>query len=160
MNQRIKTTPPTALPPNVLQVAAAPAAPAATATPSITDLFMLHMLQQSQFLANGQPPASTATGPLLPIQRTTSISATTTLSAPPSPSKHRRVLLDEFFEFYEIEQVDRQRLSKLDYRPGDAIGKLPEAEWREGAGFSTLAWDRMLNINRRFLKDVRNGPWS
>ena len=146
MNQRIKSTPPTALPPttllpNVLQVATAPVAPAATATPSITDLFMLHMLQQSQFLANGQPPVSTATGPLLPIQRTTSISATTALLVPSSPSKHCRVLLDEFFEFYDIEQVDCKRLSKLDYRPGDAIGKLCGAEWREGAGFSTLAWD-------------------
>ncbi|KAF8228251.1 hypothetical protein L208DRAFT_1292573, partial [Tricholoma matsutake] len=159
MNQRIKATPPNALPPNVLQVAAAPVAPGATATPSITDLFMLHMLQQSQFLANGQPPASTATGPLLPIQRTTSISATTALSAPSSPSKHCRVSLDKFFEFYEIDQVDRKRLSKLDYRPGDAIGKLPEAEWRKGAGFSTLAWDRMLNINRCFLKDVHSGLW-
>jgi hypothetical protein len=141
MNQRIKTTPPTALLPNVLQVAAAPAAPAALATSSITDLFMLHMLQQSQFLANGQPPASTATGPLLPIQRTTSISATTALLAPPSPSKHCRVSLDKFFEFYEIEQVYHERLSKLNYCPGDAIRKLPEAEWHKGAGFSTLAWD-------------------
>ena len=88
------------------------------------------------------------------------ISATTVLSAPSSPSKHRRVSLDEFFEFYDIKQVDCEHLSKLDYHPGDAISKLPEAEWHEGAGFLTLAWDQMININRHFSKDVRNGLWS
>lgn len=150
-NQRIKIVPAPAPPSIPVTVA-----PGMSAAPNVTEMLMLHILQQAQTqsaLLHSQQftlPATSIQNPLLEAN-TQPAPLLPGLSAPPSPTKHyQRVSLDEFFIFYEIEEVDRDRLAKIDFRPGDAISKLPEAEWRGVGGFSTLAWERMLNISCHF----------
>lgn len=129
-------------------------------------MLMLHMLQQVQAQSAFHHPhpliphAPAAAAPL-PLPPFIAGDQGPVKSAPPSPSKwHRRVSLDEFYLFYDIEDVDRDRLAKIDFRPGDAIAKLPEAEWRGVGGFSTLAWERMLDISQRFNRDLRAGHFT
>jgi len=79
------------------------------------------------------------------------------LSQPPSPAKHRHVTLDKYCAHYDISDVDRGRLQKLDFLPGDPIEKLDQVEWHDEGGFQRLGWDQMLAKNREFLRDVRSG---
>lgn len=125
---------------------------------------MLNMLQaqtqqQAHFSALSYPhlPASG-------VQPSTSIAipAHTTSPAPTSPAPrpvHRQVTLDEFSAHYSISLADRERLDKLEYCPGDALEKLDREDWQGQAGFSKLAWCRMLDVHRTFMRDVKQGIW-
>jgi hypothetical protein len=144
-------------PPKSVAPAAATYEPNITTTPVITapspslmDLFMLSMMQQQQqrFAFSSTPP---------PLQPQPAIAG----SAPsPTKHKHHKVLLDEFCTHYLVPAVDQERLEKLEFRPGNNISKLEREDWQGQAGFSKLAWDRMLGKHAEFLNDVKLGVWA
>jgi hypothetical protein len=151
-------------------VTAPPPTPSATTaaptTSSLLELVMLNMLQtqaqnQAHFGAFGYPhlpQASSGVQPSTPI----AIPARTTSPVPTSPGPkpvHPKVSLDEFCTHYSISLADRERLDKLEYCPGDAIEKLDREDWHGEAGFSKLAWCRMLDVHRTFMRDVKKGVW-
>ena len=68
--------------------------------------------------------------------------------------------LSEFCLHYDINQ-HYDRLAKLEYEPGDkGIVGLGREEWQGFAGFSKLAWDKVLEKHKQFCKDVRDGVWA
>ena len=91
--------------------------------------------------AAAPPPAPTGTGD----------------SAPP-PLERSDVLLEEFCRYYEVNATDQERLARLEFEPGDEIDSLPEDDWK-GAGFTTLAWRRVVAKNNAFIDDSRSGLW-
>jgi hypothetical protein len=157
-------------PPPVTALAIPPPAPSATAAPatgtsSLLELVMLNMLQaqaqnQAHFSAFGYPhlPASGVQPSSIPIAIPTHTTSPVPTSPGPKPV-HPRVSLDEFCTHYSISLADRERLDKLEYCPGDAIEKLDREDWQGEAGFSKLAWCRMLDVHRTFMRDVKRGVW-
>ncbi|KAJ7880569.1 hypothetical protein B0H14DRAFT_3434438 [Mycena olivaceomarginata] len=153
---RLKSQPPAPVPP------AHPSLPqpvAANPAPSASDklleiltasILLQHQQQQHQFA----PPAV----PHVPqIPNKSPIP-----SAPPSPVKlnHRYVSLVEFCDHYAISQ-HFDRLQKLEYEPGDhEIVGLGRDDWQEFAGFSKLAWNKVLSTHKQFLTDIRAGLWA
>jgi hypothetical protein len=147
----------------------APSATTAPATSSLLELVMLNMLQtqaqtqaqaQAHFSAFGGYPHLPASGvqPPTPI----AIPARTASPIPASPGPkpvHPQVSLNEFCAHYSISLADRERLDKLEYCPGDALEKLDREDWQGEAGFSKLAWCRMLDVHRTFMRDVKRGVW-
>lgn len=118
---------------------------------SLTDLLALRMLQDFSVLnPAGQLAAQAVTG--LP-------------SVPSSPShtvESVDIPLDKFCSHYKLSEDDFLKLTLLGYVPGDVnINKLgSETVWQTFAGFAPLAWNRILDIHKRFLADVRHGKWS
>jgi hypothetical protein len=140
---------------------AAPQVPA-TSTTSITELLLLQLLQTQQMTMHASHsvvPQQQAqlTGTPTPRVMPVVPAGVVPPSVPPSPAKHRHVTLDEYCAHYAISDVDRGRLQKLDFQPGDPIEKLERVEWHDEGGFQRLGWDRMLAKNREFLRDVRAG---
>lgn len=137
---------------------------AAPATSSLLELVMLNMLQaqtqqQAHFSAFSYPylPGS-GVQPSSPI----AVPVQTASPAPTSPNPkpvHRQITLDEFCAHYSIASADRERLDKLEYCPGDALEKLDREDWQGQAGFSKLAWCRMLDVHRALMRDVKQGVW-
>jgi hypothetical protein len=125
-------------------------APAPTATNSLLELLTLSIIQQQQAQLAGQ-----AIHTQVPRQPLASLP-----SSPNVKSRHRSVSMDEFCTTYSDSASDRERLERLEYCPGDAIHKLEREDWQGQAGFSKLAWDRILEKHQEFLKDVRQGRWS
>ena len=119
----------------------------ARAPTSLTKLLTLHILQQSQFQFLSHTPAPYAGTPPPSAQPLV-------LSAPPSPTKHCLITIDEFCTYYNVSQANRKHLDKLDYQPGDAIDKLEQVDWHDEAGFAKLGWERMLGTHHCFLRDV------
>jgi hypothetical protein len=73
---------------------------------------------------------------------------------------HRYVSLVEFCDHYAISQ-HFDRLQKLEYEPGDhEIVGLGRDDWQEFAGFSKLAWNKVLSTHKQFLTDIRAGLWA
>ncbi|KAJ6453922.1 hypothetical protein C8R45DRAFT_944839 [Mycena sanguinolenta] len=51
--------------------------------------------------------------------------------------------------------------SPLEYEPGNkGIVGLGREDWHVHAGFSKLAWDKMLEVHKQFCKDVRDSLWA
>lgn len=70
------------------------------------------------------------------------------------------ISLDDFCARYQIDQKDKDRLEKLEFRPGDSIDDLDAEEWKIFGGFPALSWGRIKAKNRQFLEDVHSGRWS
>ena len=57
--------------------------------------------------------------------------------------------------------ADEAKLDKLNFLPGDReIEQLGHEDWSGKAGFSRLAWQRILVKHREFLADVVKGFWD
>lgn len=69
------------------------------------------------------------------------------------------VLLEEFCRYYGVNATDQARLARLEFEPGDEIDTLPEDDWK-AAGFTTLAWRRIISKNNAFISDSRGGLWG
>ncbi len=66
-------------------------------------------------------------------------------------------LLDDFCRRYEVNATDRKRLARLEFQPGDEIETLPKDDWKDFAGFNTLAWRRIIAKNKAFISDSKGG---
>ncbi len=157
---------------------------APSANVSMTELLLVHMLQNQQqnmlfmnpslFHPSVQQlaPSNAVSMPFANhmIPRTASPSfpvashhrsVPTIASAPPSPAKHRAVSLDEFCTTYNLDENDHDGLQKLGYRPGNRkIEKLGREDWRDEGGFSKLHWEDVLSAHAQFLDDAKLGKWS
>ena len=52
-------------------------------------------------------------------------------------------------------------MDNLEFIPGDrGIEKLDREDWQGDAGFTKLAWDRVLRKHKEFLADVSKGMWD
>ena len=65
--------------------------------------------------------------------------------------------LEDFCWRYEVNATDRKRLARLEFQPGDEIETLPEDDWKGFAGFTTLAWRRIIARNKAFISDSQGG---
>ncbi len=65
--------------------------------------------------------------------------------------------LEDFCWRYEVNATDRKRLACLEFQPGDEIETLPEDDWKGFAGFTTLAWRRIIAKNKEFISDSQAG---
>ncbi|KAF8799255.1 hypothetical protein BYT27DRAFT_6875410 [Phlegmacium glaucopus] len=112
-------------------------------------------MQERRGRSSHQPVPFTPPTPEVPA-------AVVLASRPPSPAKkHRHITLNEYCTHYNISDIDRSRLQKLEFLPGDPIEKLDRVEWHDEGGFQRLSWDRLLAKNREFLRDVHAGTvWS
>ncbi|KAF8215719.1 hypothetical protein K438DRAFT_2105279 [Mycena galopus ATCC 62051] len=136
--------------------------PGPSSTPSSTDkilelLAMSMMMQQQQHHQPLYQPVPMALPPVL----VTPSNHSPVPSAPSSPVKlaHRSVSLAEFCTYYNIAQ-HFEKLEKLEYEPGDGgILTLGRDDWQQVAGFSKLAWDKVLSKHKQFVKDARAGVW-
>ncbi|KAF8209767.1 hypothetical protein K438DRAFT_1959998 [Mycena galopus ATCC 62051] len=132
-------------------------------TPSSTDkilelLAMSMTMQQQQYNQPQHQPIPMT----LPPVRVTPSNPSPIPSAPPSPVKlaHRAISLAEFCTYYDIEQ-HFEKLEKLEYEPGDGgIITLGWDDWQQVAGFSKLAWDKVLSKHKQFVKDIQAGVWA
>ena len=109
------------------------------------------MLQQ-QITASSRT-VSQATSMLPPIPAEPVVSK---VQSSPIPN----ISLDEFCLRYSVDEVDHNRLEKMEFRPGDDIDQLGSEEWKGLDGFTTLSWSRIQRKNRQFLDDVRKGSWE
>ncbi|KAJ7854411.1 hypothetical protein B0H14DRAFT_2579866 [Mycena olivaceomarginata] len=93
-------------------------------------------------------PAAPIRSPRCPSCTTNPIIKAPSLRPPPSPVK-----LNHRYHF--------DRLQKLEYEPGDhEIVGLGRDDWQEFAGFSKLAWNKVLSTHNQFLTDIRAGLWA
>lgn len=158
IKNRVKTTQAAVVQP--IPAAAQPN-PAQNPAPSNTDkvlemltlslMFQQQQQQQHLVVPNVAPP------PFHPPPHQSPIP-----SAPQSPAKptHRPVSLGDFCAHYDIMQ-HFERLQKLEYEPGDGgIKTLGRDDWQNFAGFSKLAWDKVLSKHKQFLLDIQNGLWE
>ncbi|KAF8172964.1 hypothetical protein K438DRAFT_2023594 [Mycena galopus ATCC 62051] len=137
--------------------------PGPSSTPSSTDkilelLAMSMMMQQQQHHQPSYQPVPMALPPVL----VTPSNHSPVPSVPPSPVKlaHCSVSLAEFCTYYNIAQ-HFEKLEKLEYEPGNGgILTLGRDDWQQVAGFSKLAWDKVLSKHKQFVKDVRAGVWA
>ncbi|KAJ8584983.1 hypothetical protein M405DRAFT_844819 [Rhizopogon salebrosus TDB-379] len=88
--------------------------------------------------------------------------ATSTVSdSYPSPGitmKHS-VTLEAFCTRYLISAADSEKLSKLEYNPGNRIVEtLTVADW-QSAGFTVLSWRTFLSHHRKFCDAIIAGTW-
>ncbi|KAJ6533534.1 hypothetical protein B0H19DRAFT_1080951 [Mycena capillaripes] len=130
------------------------AAPPSTSTQQILELMALTMLQQHR---SSLPAPTTA----VPTNAVPPKTPTPVPSAPSSPAKipHRAVSLFDFCTHYDIMQ-HYERLQKLEYEPGDSgIKSLGREDWQNFAGFSKLAWDKVLSKHKQFCADIQAGLW-
>ncbi|KAJ6584971.1 hypothetical protein B0H19DRAFT_1059288 [Mycena capillaripes] len=130
------------------------AAPPSTSTQQILELMALTMLQQHR---SSLPAPTTA----IPTNAVPPNTPTPVPSAPSSPAKipHRAVSLFDFCTHYDIMQ-HYERLQKLEYEPGDSgIKSLGREDWQNFAGFSKLAWDKVLSKHKQFCADIQVGLW-
>ncbi|KAE9395468.1 hypothetical protein BT96DRAFT_977948 [Gymnopus androsaceus JB14] len=120
---------------------------------SLTDLLALKMLQDFSLpttgifgqLATPPPPASLPSAPSSPTRTIESVD----------------VPLDVFCTHYKLSEDDFSKLTLLGYIPGDTnISKLGPDMWQTFAGFAPLTWNRILDVHKHFLADVRRGNWS
>lgn len=114
------------------------------------DLLMMNMIQQQQ---------QQLRVPVTP--GVTAVPVPVVLSAPQSPVKFQLpdISLAAFCQRYNISSMDQERLEKLEFLPGDKIDKLPEVDWKTHAGFTALSWQQIVDKNRSFERDARNGLW-
>ncbi|KAJ7474624.1 hypothetical protein B0H11DRAFT_2429030 [Mycena galericulata] len=133
-----------------------PAPNTSTVSERLLEVLTISLLQQQQLQAHAPiPTVNPPVAPTIPIRSPIP-------SVPHSPEKlpHRRISLEEFCTHYDVLNL-LERLQKLEYEPGDSgITKLERADWQEYAGFSKLAWEKVLSTHRRFLADVKAGMWS
>lgn len=159
-----------------------PAASFPVATPassSLMETLMMTLLQRQQMhLKNQQfmqlcmdpnfallPPNTFATQasipPACPMTPHAMPHAPATSSAPASPLKFCHVSLEEFCNFYSLDNSVASGLSRLKYTPGDRnLEKLEREDWRDDGKLSKLEWQKALDTQAQFLKDVRNGIWT
>ncbi|KAJ7438218.1 hypothetical protein B0H11DRAFT_2358896 [Mycena galericulata] len=72
----------------------------------------------------------------------------------------RGIVLEEYFERYNVNMEDRRVLTELGYIPGDdGITDLDDKSW-EATKVLPLAKGRILRQHGAFLKDVVNGLWE
>ncbi|KAF7371778.1 hypothetical protein MVEN_00034400 [Mycena venus] len=166
IKNRIKShtaaAPPPHIPPTTV-TATHPAPTQAFSSEKLVEMLAMSiMLQQQQQHHHQQPqqpfpfPPAPMPTPVLPLVNLSPVS-----SAPPSPAKvaHRAVSLEEFCTHYDIMQ-HHERLQKLEYEPGDkGITSLGRDEWQQFAGFSKLAWDKVLTKHKELMKDAQAGLW-
>ncbi|CAA7262386.1 unnamed protein product [Cyclocybe aegerita] len=177
---REAAAPTIALTPTALAAAAIPApapapalaatltpAPATTAaTPSLMELIMINMLQQqlSSSNANRLGTSAIAFPPSAALPPATASALAIVPDISHEPAEPRRAIpnieLTAFCSRYAIDDVDRKRLEKLEFRPGDDIEQLSPAEWRDFAGFLQLSWSRIIRKNKDFLLDIKAGVWK
>ncbi|KAJ7185986.1 hypothetical protein C8R46DRAFT_1025906 [Mycena filopes] len=165
IKNHIKTQAPAVAPPNLQPLIPVPAQ---NPVPSQTDkllemmtmsLMLQHQQQQHHLTAPLVAPIAVAPAPApaAPVHAPLPV-----VSAPPSPAKpnHRPVSLAEFCAHYEIPQYF-ERLEKLEYEPGDnGIKSLEREDWQNVAGFSRLAWEKVLLKHKTFIADVCAGLWA
>lgn len=121
---------------------------------SLTNLLALRMLQDFAL-----PNTTGLFGQL------TAPAAAPIPSSTPSSLSHSvesvDISLDLFCSHYKLSEDDFAKLVLLGYVPGDVnINKLGPEMWQAFAGFAPLAWNRILDIHKHFLTDVRRGNWS
>lgn len=151
-----------AVPPAV--VAPAPVSAPSSSTSDLINLLVVGMLQQQQAALAPKPivaadPVALPAAPA-PLVSSALASAPTALAAPSGSLVIPNVSLDDFCARYSIELKDRERLEKMEFRPGDNIKNLEADEWRLFGGFPALSWGRIKGKNQEFLCDVQLGIWE
>jgi hypothetical protein len=69
------------------------------------------------------------------------------------------VPLSEFCARYNISKSDEDKLSQLEYKPGNNdVTTLTSEDWK-GANFSVLGWKAFIVAHKQFIRDVRDGSW-
>lgn len=68
--------------------------------------------------------------------------------------------LEAFCLQYGVNATEQERLGRLEFQSGDEIETLPEDDWKGFAGFTTLAWRRVIAKNNAFISDSRGGLWG
>lgn len=135
----------------------APAPPAAANPPmSLTDLFMMSIMSQPGSSFAGLLP-QLAPGLAGTIPAALAIAQPRT--APPSPAKRHSVTVEQFCDFYDIDEVDCTRLKDVGFRPGDPTDAQLDEELRK-AGFAHFSWKRIHSANMRFRADVAAGQFD
>jgi hypothetical protein len=70
------------------------------------------------------------------------------------------VPLSEFCARYNISKSDEDKLSLLEYKPGNNdVTTLASEDWK-GANFSVLGWRAFIVAHKQFIRDVRDGSWT
>lgn len=135
----------------------------ASSSEKLLELFTMSLMLQQQQQNHYQQPQQPLAFLPAPIPAVLPpVNPSPALSAPSSPAKisHRAVSLEEFCAYYDIIQ-HCERLQKLEYEPGDkGITSLGRDEWQQFAGFSRLAWEKVLTKHKQFMKDAQAGLWA
>jgi hypothetical protein len=73
----------------------------------------------------------------------------------------RPISCHEFCERYGISAVDEAKLEKLEFIPGEkAFERLEPEDWKDFAGFTKLAWNRVLDHHKQLVADAKLGLWD
>ncbi|KJA28911.1 hypothetical protein HYPSUDRAFT_627129 [Hypholoma sublateritium FD-334 SS-4] len=107
----------------------------------------------------GGAGSDTITAPTPPPASAVPAAATAPTGGPIPALEPPDVLLEEFCRYYGVNATDQARLARLEFEPGDEIETLPEEDWKN-AGFTTLAWRRIIAKNNTFISDSRDGLWG
>ena len=68
--------------------------------------------------------------------------------------------MDEFCKKYDIDDIDKERLEKLRFIPGDRrVDQLGREDWHDDPGFSKLGWEDFLLKHKTFIRDVKADGW-
>lgn len=140
----------------------APAPPAAANPPmSLTDLFMMSIMSQPGSSFAGLLPqlALPQLAPGLAGTIPAALAIAQPRTAPPSPAKRHSVTVEQFCDFYDIDEVDCTRLKDVGFRPGDPTDAQLDEELRK-AGFAHFSWKRIHSANMRFRADVAAGQFD
>lgn len=164
-DQRVKNVPapPNAPVPITPSAAPTPAVstftPATVAAPSLllSDLLLANLFSQSGGLgtlfSGLNQPSHTALAPV-PIPAPSG-----PCTAPPSPVKRHSVTTDQFWDVYNIDEVDCTRLKDLGFRPRDTTDSKVDNDLKE-AGFTVFSWKRIHEANTRFKADLAAGLYD
>ncbi|KAJ7210497.1 hypothetical protein GGX14DRAFT_394709 [Mycena pura] len=129
-----------------IPVALALAAPVAPAGPTMSEVMMLALLQQSGIFADGLPGVL---APALPAPT----------PAQSLPVKHHNVTLGRFADHYQLTEVEMARLEKTEFHLGDRISAEPSKD-ALAEGFKDLSWGCVYEANIQFQTDLKAGVFD
>ncbi|KDR71134.1 hypothetical protein GALMADRAFT_102840 [Galerina marginata CBS 339.88] len=139
--------------------AVAPAPAPSTNTADLIGLLLVGMLQQQQaaMVPKLAAPEAPVAVPAVPASSTIAPAPAVLIA---DSAIIPDISLDDFCARYRVDPKDRERLEKIEFRPGDDLDSLGPDEWKAFGGFAALSWARIKTKNQEFIRDVQLGKWK
>jgi len=136
---------------------------AATAGLSISDIFIASLLFQlgglCGLLLNLSTVLQGSSARLTSHPSSPTLSNGRPCTAPSSPIRQHSITIEKFYELYNIDDVDCERLKDVGFRPGDGTEPRADDDLKE-VGFTISGWKCIHQANLRFKADLSAGVFD